>query len=253
MQLNLEKATTSLKLCLEKKGVTVPPVLEVAIAMDVSGSFEDEHRSGQTSDLMQRLAPWGIAFDPDKKLDVFTFSNGNAHAHYVGELTDKNYEGYVMSQIYGRVPGWNCGTDYSYVIEKVLAHNGWEGNNPSEAPKKSGFLSRMFGGGQAPAAPAAAPVRKRTVVFFVTDGENSDVSRTQQVLKRAEQNGYEVYVMFLGISNNNVDFRAIRSYADEFQNTGFLRIKNLKQFVAQDDDVLNEQLLVPELLEWLKK
>lgn len=257
MQLNLEKATTSLKLSLEKRGITKPPVLDVNFAVDVSYSFEDEHKSGMTSDLLQRLAPWGIAFDPDKKLDVFTFSNGKDHAHYVGEMTAANYEGYVQAKIIEKVPGWSCGTDYSYVLEKIFQHSGWEqtAKGAPVAAKQPGFFARMFGAKaqEATVATEQPAQRKRTVTFFITDGENSDVSRTREVLQRAQQKGYEVYVMFIGVSNESVDFRAIRSYGDEFSNTGFIRVSNLKQFIQQDDETLNEALLVPELLEWLRK
>lgn len=253
MKLNLDKATQSLKLSLEKKGVMTPPVLDVVFAVDVSYSFEDEHLSGQTSDLLQRLAPWGFAFDPDKKLDVFSFSNGESHAHHVGEMTPANYEDYVTKNIVNRVPGWNCGTDYSYVLDKIIKFSGWGVAPVAGAVKQPGFLSRMFGGKPQASETTSAPQKKRTVVFFATDGENSDVDRTRKVLKHAEDNGYEVYVMFLGISNESVDFRAIRSYGDEFNNTGFVRISNLKQFVSQSDEDLNEMLLVPELLEWLRR
>lgn len=46
LQLNLPKAQASLQLCLEKAGIVTPPVVEFAFTLDVSGSFEDEHRDG---------------------------------------------------------------------------------------------------------------------------------------------------------------------------------------------------------------
>lgn len=247
IQLNLDKSTSALKLSLEKKGIVQPPVIDVAIAMDVSGSFEDEHRQGVTNDLLLRLAPWGLAFDPDRKLDVFTFSNGPHHAHHVGALTATNYEDFVRRQIIGKVPGWARGTDYSYVLQKIFQSFGWAAADGS----KPGFLQRLFGARSEPAAEAKGP-RKRSVVFFITDGENSDQDQTRKVLAQAQRGAYEVYVMFLGVSNQPGEFAFIEELGDEFSNTGFLPIKNLKAFVSQSDEALNEALLVPELLNWLK-
>ena len=254
IQLNLDKSTKALKLSLEKKGISAP-ALDVAIAMDVSGSFEDEHQDGVTNDLMARLAPWGLAFDPDHKLDVFTFSSGPRHAHHVGALTASNYQDYVRRQIIGQVPGWRQGTDYSYVLQLIFESFGWSPAGGHAAQSKPGFLGRLFGAkAPAPAPVAAAPVsaRRRSVVFFITDGENSDKQETRKILARAQREGYEVYVMFLGVSNQPGEFAFIESLGEEFSNTGFLAIKNLKSFVAMDDDALNEALLVPELLQWLK-
>jgi len=246
IQLNLAKSTTALKLSLEKKGIVQPPVIDVAIALDVSGSFEDEHEQGVTNDLLLRLAPWGLAFDPDRKLDVFTFSDGPRHAHHVGALTATNYENFVRRQIIGKVPGWARGTDYSYVLQKIFQSFGWAAEEG-----RTGFLQRLFGARSVPAAEAQGP-RKRSVVFFITDGENSDQAQTRKVLAQAQREAYEVYVMFLGISNQPGEFAFIERLGEEFGNTGFLPIRNLKAFVSQSDEALNEALLVPELLHWLK-
>lgn len=120
LTLNLQKSEQTLKLCLQKKGILTPPAIDLAILMDVSGSFEDEHVSGITTDLMARLVPWGLTFDPDRKLDVFTFSNGADRVDDVGPITETNYQGFVKNKIIRRVSGWCGGTDYSYVLEKAL-------------------------------------------------------------------------------------------------------------------------------------
>ncbi|MES2943527.1 MAG: hypothetical protein V4772_11725, partial [Pseudomonadota bacterium] len=76
LSLNLTKAEKSLKLCLQKSGLVEPPQVDLAFVLDVSGSFDDEHRAGVTDALLTRLVPWGMTFDPDRKLDVFSFSSG---------------------------------------------------------------------------------------------------------------------------------------------------------------------------------
>lgn len=250
LSVSLEKSAQALTLSLEKKGVLTPPALEVGFALDVSGSFEDEHLDGSTTVLMQRLAPWGLAFDPDKKMDVFSFSNRKEGAHYVGAIDAKNHENYVRRNIVDKVPRWNCGTDYSFVIELMLEHFGWK--EAAGAPAKTGFLSGLFG--KKSASASAQPLaKKKSVVIIATDGDNFDKERTTEVLRASEARGDQVYFLFLGISNQGSTFPYLESIGDMFGNTGFLAVPNLKKFIALSDDELNEQLLNDELLEWLKK
>jgi hypothetical protein len=246
LQLNLEKSKVSLQLCLQKAGVVTPPVMDVGVLMDVSGSFEDEHRDGTTNQLLARLVPWGLAFDPDRKVDVTTFSNGEHNVERVGSVDAGNYEDFVQQRVVDRVRGWNGGTDYSYVLEDALRLYGWlDGGG-----RQPGFLGRLFGA----KAEAAAP-RKRSLVLFITDGENnrSDLARTEQVLAASQERKDEVYFLFLGVCNGGSPFHFLKKLGKAFDNTGFVEIDGIRQFVAQPDDALNGALLPQELIDWLKR
>lgn len=241
LQLNLEKSAQKLVLSLEKAGVVKPPVLEVGFGLDVSGSFEDEHRDGSTTKLLTRLIPWGLAFDPDRKLDVFTFSNGARHVHHVGEVNEHNHESYVARNIIERVPGWNCGTDYSYMLERALEHFGW-----SRQVKKAGLFGRLMGRQDE----VVTGERKASVIFVATDGENADKERTLEVLRASEARNDKVYFIFLGISNQGSRFPFLETLGDRFNNTAFVPVSNLREFIEMSDEALNEQLIGDELLEW---
>lgn len=241
LSLNLTKAENSLKLCLQKSGLLEAPQVDLAFVLDVSGSFDDEHRAGVTDALLIRLVPWGMTFDPDRQLDVFTFSSGKSSAHHVGAVTPDNCEGYVQREIINKVPGYGSGTDYSPVLERVLQAFGW-------SPEKQGFLSRLLGASSSP-----SPVRRPSLIIFVTDGDNSDKTETLQTLAQSEQRGDEVYFMFVGISNQGGKFPFLNQIATRFGNTGLSVIQNLRSFTAQTDDQLNACLLQPELLTWLKQ
>lgn len=232
--LDLQKGKETLKLSLEKKGIMSVPSADLAFVLDVSGSFDDEHRSGITQTLLERLVPWGMLFDPDQKLDVFTFSNGKSYAHHVGDITPETCENYVASKIVNRVPGYGCGTDYSYVLEKVLQNFGWL--------TAGGFLGKVFGGGKE---------KRRSIVLFVTDGASSDERECEKVLADSEARKDEVYFLFIGIGNTNFPF--LKRVADKFSNTGLVVIKNLKNFVKQADEQVNEEFIGEELITWLKK
>jgi hypothetical protein len=245
LTLNLEKSTQALVLNLQKAGIMTPPVLDVAFFMDVSGSFDDEHRDGITDTLLTRLTPWGLAFDPDKKMDVFTFSSGAGSVHEVGPIDARNYAGFVQNRIIEKVPGYNGGTAYSHLIERALKHFGWAG----DTVKKAGFLGSLMGRKDQ----VIAGAKKRSLVIIATDGDNNesgDKERTLRVLRDSEARGDQVYYLFLGISNQGSTFPFLEKLGDMFSNTGYLNVKNLRRFVEQSDDELNEQLLNPELLAW---
>lgn len=243
LTLNLEKSTQNLSLCLDKAGVSSPPSLDVAFILDVSGSFEDEHKEGITNDLLTRLVPWGAVFDPDRKLDVFTFSDGQSSAHYVGPVTTENYDSFVQQQVIRKVPGWRGGTDYSYVLEKALRYFGWVDNEA----KKAGFFGKMMG-----QKDKAAIAKRRSLVIFVTDGDNGDHRETREVLRASQERGDEVYFMFVAISNQGSRFPFLERIGDEFNNTGLAVIKNIREFVKKTDDEINKFFLQPELVTWLK-
>lgn len=247
LQLNLQKSARALRLSLDKAGVTPDVKAELIFDMDVSGSFEHEHEEGTTSKLISRLVPYAMELDPDGQIDVFTFSNSRQNVHYVGVVTPDDCDNYIVRKVVNRVPGWKGGTEYSYVLERNLQHFGWL----PTPPDAGGFLSRFF------ARPKTAPefkARKRSIVVFVTDGENhvNDHVRTIRILEESEQRGDQVYFLFVGACEHDVDFAFLRTIAERFKNTGVVIIRDLDAFVELSDEQLNAQLLGQELLDWLK-
>lgn len=252
LQLNLEKSKGKLLLSLNKKGVNKPPVMDLAFDLDVSGSFDDEHRDGLTQELLLRLVPWGMLFDPDQKMDVFAFSNTEKNANYVGEITPANCDRYIQKNIIDNVEGYNGGTDYSYVLAKNLQHFGWTPGGAFLAPKKAGFFASLMGAKTI--RETVAVEKKRSLVIFVTDGEcnERDDDRIKKVLSDSQKRKDHIYFLLIGISNQGVEFEFLHEIADLFDNTGLVIIKNLKEFVRKSDEEINEILIGDELVEWLK-
>lgn len=246
LQLNLQKSARTLRLSLDKAGVAAGVKAELIFDIDVSGSFEHEHKEGTTSRLIERLVPYAMELDPDGQIDVFTFSDGRHNVTHVGTVSPDNCQNYIVRKVVGRVLGWNGGTEYSYVLERNLQHFGWL-PMPEGA---GGWLSRFFG---RPAKPEYQD-RKRSIVVFVTDGENhtSDHVRTTRILEESEARGDAVYFLFVGACEHDVDFGFIRTVAERFKNTGVVIIRDLDAFVELSDEQLNAQLLGPELIAWLK-
>jgi hypothetical protein len=230
------------------------PELEMATALDVSGSFLGEHRAGLTNDFLTRIVPWGMTFDPDGKIDVFTFSNGPAH--YVGAIEPGNYQDYVARKIVDRVPGWGGATDYAYVLRMILEHFGWgQVEVPPSPPRKSGgFFSRLFGGAKPAVVERADAVSpRRAIVFFVTDGVNDDPAETREVIGEAEREGYETFFVLVGMSTREKDFPLLKSLAAAHGNVIFRKIDDIRNFNNLSDENLNEFFLDDKLTSWLAR
>lgn len=247
LSLDLNKAAQSLRLSLEKAGVAPDIKAELIFDIDVSGSFEHEHEEGTTSQLIERLVPYGMVLDPDGAMDVFTFSDGERNVHHVGTVRPAEAGGYITREIFGKVPGWNGGTTYSHVLEKNLQHFGWLPCDDYHGV--GGFISRFFGGHK-----EHVHEKKRSIIVFVTDGENhsADEDRTMRVLKESQERGDNVYFLFMGICEHNVDFKFIKKIASKFKNTGVVIIHDLEGFVEKSDEEISAELLGPELIAWLK-
>lgn len=254
LSLNLQKSQQALTLNLQKAGITTPPAVDMMFVMDVSGSFEDEHVDGITNDLLTRLVPWGLTFDPDKKLDLLVFSDGPGSVQNVGPVTESNYENFVKNKIIRKVRGWNGGTDYSYAIEESLREFGWIDNEDTKpAAKPVGFFGKMFGKKDEALTETAKPAARKSLVLFVTDGENSDRNRTVDILRQSEARGDGCYFLFIGVANGGGKFTFLEQLGDKFNNTGFYHINDLRSFVKMSDEQLYEELLQEELLNWMKK
>jgi hypothetical protein len=253
LQMNLDKSATSLKLALSKAGVAPDIQAEISMDIDVSGSYDDELKNGMVDMLLGRLVPWAMVFDPDKQMDIFTFSSGKNSAHHAGTVTPETWEGFVRNKIVHHVPGYGGGTEYSHVLEKNLKHFGWLSDDEAGAnPRPRGLLGRLFGGRQNVEQTAAPKVQKRSIILFNTDGSNTDQERTRRVLRDSQSRQDKVYFLFLAYSNQPETFSFLKDIGDEFSNTGMVAIRNLDRFVSQSDDELNNELLNEELITWLK-
>jgi hypothetical protein len=250
MQINLEKSAQNLRISLEKRGISKMPEMEMGVLLDVSGSFDDEHRGGLTNDLLTRLIPWGMTFDPDKKADLFTFSNGAGSAYLVGSVDERNYANFIPKHVIDKVPGYNGGTHYSHVIRKALQHFGWIAGG--ETAKSGGFLSKLFGGKK---EEAGSSEPRRAILFFITDGsiQPEDKASTSAIVAQADKEGHEVFIVMIGASNQQVDFSFPTTLERNHSNVSFHTITDIKGFTRMSDDQINDFFLSTKLTAWLKK
>jgi hypothetical protein len=158
-------------------------------------------------------------------------------------VTSANYTTFVKNHVIGKVAGWGGGTTYSHVLQRLLEEFGW-----IQDTSKPSWLGRLFG------AQEKAPVAKRrSLVTMITDGENTDPAETHALLAASEARRDEVFFLFLAVSNQADEFRFLHEVDRRYRNCGVVVIKEVRRFVQFSDDEINEMLLLPKLVDWLKR
>lgn len=258
--LDLKKSTSAFRLSLDKAGVPANIRAELLVVMDVSGSFEHEHEEGTTGILLERFVPLAKVLDPDGKMDFITFSNGEQSVQYLGTIDESNARDFIVDEVVDEVEGWKGGTTYSYALEEALRIFGWQPCDHGHEPKQKPRFWDYFLGNAQPQPKKVTPhmhEKKRSIVLFVTDGENDpgdgygDKQRTRKVLRASQQRGDQVYFLFIGACEHE-EFEFVESIAKEFKNTGIVMATDPEEFVNLPDEQLIGKLLGPELVDWLK-
>lgn len=243
MKFDLEKEVKNARFVLDKKGI--PDVkAQVACALDVSGSAQGLFTSGKMQEAFQRILPIGLLFDDNKEVDVFTFCDGRNVAHISSPATEKNYSGYIKSEILnGRnIPLWG-GTDYAPVIKKTLEDFGFY----QKTVEKGGWLSAKK---EVITLSSKSLSGFPVVLYFFTDGQSYDEAASTALLKECQDKGVQLYVHFIGIGNASY-FRFIEKLGDKFDNVGFLNVSDINKLA--DDEAIYEKLIPEELVTWFKK
>lgn len=236
---NLQKSVEKARFVIDKR--KLPNIkAQVLMNLDVSGSARNLFQQGLIQDAFQRVLPIGILFDDNGEIDVFTFADGNSIAHVQPPATKENYDGYIQKNILNNrnVPLWG-GTDYAPVIKENLESMGFYKTT------KGGFFSK----GKT-VLESTSSSGMPSIVYFFTDGANSDRGETTRILQECQDAKAQMYFLFIAIGEaGESTFDYIRRLGDKFDNTGFLRLKDLAKI---DDDSIYEQLLPDELCTWLK-
>lgn len=213
----------------------------VGLAIDISGSMQSLYNNGTVQRVVERILAVATRFDDNGELDVWTFANGFDR---IGGVTEVGFENYVNREIIQNrsISKWG-GTSYSPVIRDVL-----ENYFPASFVEKvTGKLFGLFGGKKETVA-VETPLDSQdpAILIFITDGENTDMNETIRLLEAAHNK--KIYFQFVGIGNEG--FRFLSKLADDYRNTGFLKIANVAKI---SDDDLYEGLITEELATWFKQ
>lgn len=244
--IDLSKRVQAASIQLAKKGLTAPPTMRVAGAIDISGSMADEIRDGSVQKVFDQLLGIAGKFDDDGSIDMFQFDD---RADYIGVCEATNYGSYVKDVGLKSRGGTAYSPCVKLITEKMF------GSAAAPAPQKSGGLMGMFA--KKPEAAAAAPAganQMPVLVFFITDGAplaeggSADVQfrNIKPAFLAAQQ--HPIYFQMVGINNQSGQFRCLEMLADDLPNVGFVGMNGFDK----TDEQLYGEVLSDELITWVK-
>lgn len=245
LQFDLVKSTQALQFNLQKRNVNTIIPCEVFVAMDVSGSFDDEHQKGYTQTLLNRFVPFSMLFDKDKELNSFAFSSRSTELEII---TEHNYKTYIRDEVIG-CRGYNGGTEYAPVLEQMfLAKKAVEKTQTVETKSKGlfGLFSKTVSTEEVVSV-SYEDIDKK-LIFFVTDGDEWSPHDTKNVLNNY-LHGKE-FVVFLSVSNSKLE--QLERYENgkftSYHNFTFNELHDLQNW---SDDKIYDLLLTDNLVNWM--
>ena len=235
---NLEKHVVSLSKCvvdLSKKaevdlGATKA---RVVLVLDYSGSMSRLYKDGTVQETINRLVPLGLTFDDNGSIDMFLFQTD---FRKMEDITLDNYENYIHDVV--DKSGYSMGgTRYAPVLEAIL------GNKEA----KKGLFGKLLNKNN---NNTLDTTNDPTFVLFITDGDSSDTSNTDKVIRESSKKEYKTFIQFIGIGS--AGFKYLRDLDDlsgrEVDNTGFSKMKDLEN--VSDDELYTA--ILEQYVDWLK-
>lgn len=178
----------SLEQILKDLDVNKTVAMDVAVAIDCSGSMQEEFETGIVVNILQRLQTFAKFVDDDGKVETVGFNTTSTKVNTL--KVDDDINAFVKNNY--RAGG---GTNYADAISNLL--NVLDHNLPS-------------------------------IVFVVTDGENGDTEKTLNVLKEASTKHPTKYVHFIRAGTDALNVKFIEQAADLLSNVGYSNLPDTK-------------------------
>jgi len=214
--LDLTKARDALVLDLSKAGVLEIPTMETRLALDFSTSMSEEYEGGLVQRTIDRFLAAALTFDDNETLDVGFFSSTWKEAP---SATKSDLGKYLAKHGMTRPGG---GTHYGPIIQNFESRQVQSASAVTEPVKKAGFLSRIFGGAQAPAPTPTSEGTSpyRAYVGVITDGDNMDPAEFERQM--AKTSG-DTFFQFFAIGNQ-VNLNYLTRIAANYPHMHFIHI-----------------------------
>jgi uncharacterized protein YciU (UPF0263 family) len=237
---NLEKHVVSLSKCVvdlsKKENIDLGDIkAKVVVALDYSGSMSSLYKNGAVQETINRLVPLGLTFDDNGSIDMYLFQNDYRK---MKDVTLSNYENYVKKV--NDKSGYHMGgTYYAPVLEAII--------NTEDNKSNTGFFGKLFGSKNKSAETNSNEI---TFVLFITDGENSDSSRTDSIIRESSDPKCKTFIQFIGIGDERFSYlkKLDNLSGRKVDNTGFSKMKDLQK--ASDEELYNNVL--EQFSKWLK-
>lgn len=201
--------TKALELNLEKAQIFTPITMAVKLAVDKSGSMQDEFACGWVQDTLDLFLAAAMKFDDDGKMEVGFFNTS-----------------------FDRTPDMTVDDAHNYIRKHGISAGG--GTNFADAIKSlKGQASKrgLFGFG------ASKPVTP-TYLALLTDGENNDKREFEAQLDSLENTFVQIVAIGTGVNKRYLD-----DVANKYDTVEVIYITNPK---AIDQNKFYELLLNEE-------
>lgn len=171
--------TKALELNLEKAQIFTPITMAVKLAVDKSGSMDDEFRCGWVQDTLDLFLAAAMKFDDDGKMEIGFFNTS-----------------------FDRTPDMTLEDAHTYIRKHRISAGG--GTNFADAIKglKGSATKRgLFGFG-------AAKPQTPTYLALITDGANNDKREFEAQLDSLENTFVQIVAIGHGCDNRYLDMIA---------------------------------------------
>lgn len=168
--------TKSLELNLAKADILVVPIMSVKLAVDISGSMDDELRSGWVQDTLDLFLAAAMKFDDDGKMEIGFFNTS-----------------------FKRGPDMVLADAGRYIKDKGIRAGGGTNFAGAIADMKGANAKRgLFGFGT---AKAVTP----TYLALITDGDNGDRAEFEAQLDSLENTFVQIVAIGAGVNRRYLD------------------------------------------------
>lgn len=245
MAIELQKRAEEVKKIILEKRID-PIKVNMKLLLDKSGSMNELFDNGFVQDLCEQVLAVGMNLDVNKSIEVFSFNN---YGDEVGVANENNYKGFMRKVR----PGG--GTNYAPVME--MAYKGYKTAREVTVEKKQGVFAKMFGIKSTETKTEYVDVDAGisdtipTYVVMVTDGENSDQSATERIIKQTS--GLPIFWQFIGLKTSSYSTFDFLKGLDTMEgrvidNANFFEVEPVSSLT---DDLLYRKLLT-EFPDWVK-
>lgn len=222
---NILDLSKKFELNLAKAQIFNIPKMDTKLAVDCSGSMDDEFRCGWVDKTIDLFIAAALKFDDNGVLEIGFFNHGyidtpDATINDAGNYTRKHN---IRA---------NGGTNYTPAIEALA-------NSASVAQAATGFLKGLFGKKEDSVSSSAKPA----YIGMITDGDAGDFGEFLNFINKMDRRNY-LQLIAIG---TQINMRTLNQAA-ALPNVGVIHLKNP---TSVTDDQFYEQLCNDELKAWV--
>lgn len=209
----------SLVLNLEKSNFPTIPTMETKLAIDCSGSMDEEFAAGWVDHMVCRFYAAAMEFDDNHTLDVGAFNN---NYHEMPSVSSDPGNNYIRNAgLYA-----NGGTAYAPVIEN-MAHQPKEKSFFDIFKKKSASVNPVYLG-------------------MITDGDCQDQNLFERRLSSIDSSKTFIQMIAIG---NQVNLPYLRRVESKYGNVSVMHLPNPK---SVSDDGFYQEMCNAKFKAWIE-